>query len=77
MDEKLKNLLPAPPPCRAPPMLVDRRGLAATLWRVLTSVPAAPLSPPEVPPELPDMPPVVRIHACLRLRTATLQMPRR
>ena len=50
-----------------PPMVHDRRGLPVLLWQVLTTTETAPLDPPAVPSDLADMPPVLRIHACLRL----------
>lgn len=66
MDEDSASPIPAPPeyPAPRPP---DRRGVATILWQVLTAADAMPLDPPEVRANLAEMPPLLRLHACLRL----------
>jgi hypothetical protein len=66
MDDERHALSPRPPNQLAtlPP---DRRGLWRILWQVVSSVEATPLSRPEVPPDLSQMPPLARLHGCVRL----------
>ena len=54
------SLIPSP----LPP---DRRGVGIILWHVLTAAETTPLPTPDVPANLVEMPPVLRLHACLRL----------
>ena len=66
MDEDSAPPIPSPreSPAVLPP---DQRGVAIILWQVLTAAEATPLAPPQVPANLADMPPLLRLHACLRL----------
>ena len=64
MAEESKDLIPMPA-SRDPP---DRRGVAVD--RLAGAAPGSrrtPLTRPQVPPDLPDMPVLVGLHACLRL----------
>ena|ERR1035437_922669 len=49
------------------PLPPDRRSIGIILWHVVTAAEVTPLAPPEVPPNLMEMPPLLRLHACLRL----------
>ena len=61
MDEDSAPPIPSPReyPAVTPP---DQRGVAMILWQVLTAE-ATPLAPAD----LPDMPALLRLHACLQL----------
>lgn len=55
---------------RQPP---QTRGIGAILWHLVTASNAHPLAPPAVPPDLMDLPPVARVHACVRLYLADIE----
>ena len=57
---------PVPSPSAQLAPLADRRSLATILWQVVSSVETKPLPPPVVP-DLDQLPPLLRLHACLRL----------
>ena len=64
----MNEMIPTSSACRDPPALPpDRRGMTVILWQVLTQTEMTPLSRPEVPSDLPQMSPLLSIHACLRL----------
>jgi hypothetical protein len=68
MTHPPSRLTPSPSPCHDPAALrPDDRGAGMILWQVLVPGSATPVARPEVPPDLPEMSPVVRVHACLRL----------
>ena len=73
MNNQLQRVVPALPPDPGPRLTRDQRGLGAILMHLLTTIEAKPVPPPSVPADLSNLPPLLRIHGCIRLFVLDLE----
>ena len=67
MDNPLRRIERVSPSDLDRRLNLDRRSVTLILWQVLSATEVQPLAPPRVPPHLFELPPLLRIHGCVRL----------